>query len=201
MNIIKVAIILVIATFVVSCSDNKNIEKLDLNSIPRQTVVNMRAVQSQNGLLQMRMEAPLMERFENDTTSFELFSKGFDVKGFNEEGFLETQITSNQAKHTTTRRNEKWEAYGNVVIKNFIKGEMMETDTLYWDRERKIIFTHCFVKMYSQDGYMQGYGMESDEMARNATINRPFDSYGIIKDSLSPQYKDTVNIIGPLPRN
>ncbi len=157
----------------------------------------MFAVQSQDGILQMRMEAPLMQRFQNDTTSYELFNEGFDVYGYTEEGLLETHITSDRAKHTTFKKNEKWEAFGNVVIKNFIKGEIMETDTLYWDREKKRIYTHCFVKMYSPDGYMQGYGMESDDMARNAIINKPFDSYGIIKDSLSPQYRDTVNVIGP----
>ena len=35
-----VAIILLIATLVMSCSNNKNLESLDLNSIPRQTIVD-----------------------------------------------------------------------------------------------------------------------------------------------------------------
>ena len=193
-----VAIILLIATLVMSCSNNKNLESLDLNSIPRQTIVDMFAVQTQDGQLQMRMEAPLMQIFKNDTNSFELFNEGFNVYVYNEEGLLETYIKSDKAKHTTAKKNEKWEAFGNVVITNYIKGEKMETDTLYWDREEKKIFTHCFVKMFSPDGYMQGYGLDSDEMARNAIINRPFDSYGIIKDSTSPVYIDTVNFIGPI---
>ena len=194
----KVAIILFIATFVMSCKNDKNQEIIDLNKVPRQIVVDMFAVQTQDGQLQMRMEAPLMQRFQNDSTSFELFSEGFYVYAYNEDGFLETVIRSDVAKHTTAKKNEKWEAFGNVVITNHIKGERMLTDTLYWDREMKKIYTHCFVKMYSPDGYMQGYGTESDEMARNAIINRPFDSYGIIKDSTSPIYIDTVNIIGQI---
>ena len=46
--------------------------------------------------------------------------------------------------------------------------------------------------------YMQGYGMESDELARNAIIIKPFDSYSIIKDSTEVLYIDTVNFVGPL---
>jgi hypothetical protein len=46
--------------------------------------------------------------------------------------------------------------------------------------------------------YMQGYGMESDELARNAIILKPFDSYSIIKDSTEVLYIDTVNFVGPL---
>lgn len=199
-----VAIVTAIATIVVSCSDKTpQGQIIDINAIPRQTVKDMYAVQTNNGMLQMRMEAKLMQRFQNDSTkiSYELFPEGFDVYAYNKDGLLETHIHSEVAKHSTTKYDEKWEAYGNVVIRNFIKGERMETDTLYWDRETKRIFTHRLVKMYSPQGFMQGYGMHSDEMARNARIMRPFDSFGIISnDSTSTEYVDTVNLVGPQKR-
>ena len=199
-----VAIVTAIATIVVSCSDQTpQGQIIDINAIPRQTVKDMYAVQTNNGMLQMRMEAKLMQRFQNDSTkiSYELFPEGFDVYAYNKDGLLETHIHSEVAKHSTTKNDEKWEAYGNVVIRNFIKGERMETDTLFWDRETKRIFTHRLVKMYSPQGFMQGYGMHSDEMARNARIMRPFDSFGIISnDSTSTEYVDTVNLVGPQKR-
>ena len=126
-----------------------------------------------------------MERYDNDSLSCELFPTGFKVYAYNELGELETQIVSDVAKHTTTKdkdnKVETWEAFGNVVITNIKKNEKLQTDTLYWDREKGSIYTHSLVKMYSPQGFMQGYGMESDEMARNAHILRPFDSYGIIR--------------------
>lgn len=202
-NIIRYTYMVVTAiavtTFVISCKGGETEQPLDLSALPVQTVQGMNAVQTTNGMLQMRMESPLMQRFENDTVSYELFPEGFDVYAYNEKGELETQIRSDIAKHTTTKKKkERWEAFGNVVITNFIKGERMETDTLYWDRDKGKIHTHSFVKMFSPSGYMQGYGMESDEMARNAQIRRPFDSYGIIsRDSTNNGYIDTVNFIGP----
>lgn len=194
-----VAMALAVATIVISCKDEIQEEPLDLTKIPVQTIENMNAVQTSNGMLQMRMEAPLLQRFQNDEESYELFPDGFDVYAYNNEGLLETQIRSDIAKHTTSSKGkeEKWEAFGNVVITNFIKGERMETDTLYWDRDKGRIHTHVLVKMYSPSGYMQGYGMESDEMARNARILRPFDSYGIISRDSSRVYIDTVNFVGP----
>ena len=187
-----------VTTFVISCKGEEASEPLDLSAMPVQTVQGMKAVQTENGLLQMRMEAQLLQRFDNDSVSYELFSQGFDVYAYNEEGELETQIKSDVAKHTTTKKKEEtWEAYGNVVITNFLKGERMETDTLYWDREKGRIFTHCLVRMYSPSGYMQGFGMESDEMARNARIERPFDSYGIVSRDSTAIYVDTVNFVGP----
>ena len=190
---------LVVTTFVISCKEEIAEEPLDLTTIPLQTVENMNALQTRNGILQMRMEAPLLQRFENEEESYELFPNGFFVYAYNEEGMLETQIESKVARHTTSAKGkqETWEAYGDVVITNFIKGERMETDTLYWDREKGKIYTHCLVKMYSPSGYMQGFGMESDEMARNASIKRPFDSYGIVSRDSSAVYVDTVNFVGP----
>ena len=205
-NVIKemvlVAIALAVATNAVPCSNKVDQgEIVDINKVPRQVIGGMYAVQTNNGGLQMRLEADLMERFQNDSTneSYELFPEGFKVYAYNEEGLLETHIYSDIAKHTTIKDGEKWEAYGNVVVENYIKGQQLFTDTLYWDREEGKIYTDCLVEMYSPDGYMKGYGMESDEMARNASILVPFDSYAIIGDSLS-YYVDTANFIGPVAR-
>ena len=113
-NIALVVITFVITTIVVSCADKTVVgEVVDINVIPRQTVDNMSAMQTKNGKLQMRMEAKKMMRFQNDCTnvSYELFPEGFDVYAYNEEGSLETHIHSEVAKHTTTKKEEKWDYY------------------------------------------------------------------------------------------
>ena len=51
-------------------------DKLDLKTVPLQTIDNMFAVQTKNGVIVMRLEADLMERFENDTASRETFPRG-----------------------------------------------------------------------------------------------------------------------------
>ena len=133
--------------------------------------------------------------------SYELFPKGLAVFGYNEDGLLETEITADNGRHVKMEKDdsEQWEAYGNVVVRNIINQEVMETDTLYWDREKKTIYTDCLVKLSSPQGFMQGYGMESDERARNARLLKPFDGYAIIsEDSTGTGYVDTVNFIGPM---
>ena len=170
-----------------------------LDETPMQTVDGMFVVHSENGKIQMRMEADLMQRFERDTLSFEYFPEGFNVYAYTEEGLLETHIKSDKAKHLKYKDGrESWEAFGNVVIKNLIKNEVMETDTLYWDQKNEKIHTHCYVKMYSPSGLMQGYGMESDQRARNSIIYRPFNSYGIVVQDSTEVVIDSVNFIGPL---
>ena len=175
-------------------------EALDLSETPVQTVRDMFIVQTENSGLQMRAEAPLMEKYEKgDTLSYELFPEGFNVFGYTDEGLLETRITSDNARHLKYKDGrETWEAFGNVVVQNLIKQETMETDTLYWDQKEEKIYTHRYVKMYSPQGFMQGYGMESDQRARDSKLFNPFNSYGIVAQDTTEVVIDTVNFIGPL---
>ena len=53
--------------------------------------------------------------------------------------------------------------------------------------------------MYSPAGYMQGFGMRSDDMARNAIIQRPFNSYGVVEQDSTKVVLDSVNFVGPFP--
>ena len=175
-------------------------DSINLEEAPGQTVDDMFIVQTNNGKIQMRAEAPLMERYERDTLSFELFPEGFFVYGYTDDEKLETEIVADNARHLKYKDGrESWEAFGNVVVKNLIKQEVMETDTLYWDQKNEKIYTHCYVRMYSPDGFMQGYGMESDQRARNSIIFNPFNSYGILEQD-EDVLVDSVNFIGPVQK-
>ena len=188
-----------VAFVVISCKGKlAEADALNINEVPVQTVDGMFIVQTENGRIQMRTEAPVMERYERDTLSYEMFPKGFFVYGYTDDEKLETEIVADRAKHMKHKDGrESWEAYGNVVVKNLIKQEVMETDTLYWDQKNEKIYTHCYVRLYSPDGFMQGYGMESDQRARNSIIFNPFNSYGILEQG-NDILIDSVNFIGPL---
>ena len=198
-----IATALAVAFVVYSCkSDLGEAEVLKIDETPVQSVRNMFIVQSENGQIQMRASADLMQKYERDTLSYELFPEGFSVYGYTDDGLLETEIVADNAKHTKYEDGrETWEAFGNVVVKNLIKEEVMETDTLYWDQKNEKIYTHCYVKMYSPSGFMQGYGMESDQRARNSIIFNPFNSYGIVVEDSTRVVIDSVNFIGPLLKN
>ena len=159
-------------------------------------------VDSENGVLKVRLEGGKMERYQTDSLSFELFPEGVMVYSYNEEGMLESTIEAEGARHTksATTDAETWVAYGNVIIKNIINQETMETDTLYWDRDQEKIHTDCYVRMYSPDGFMQGYGMVSDQKAKNSIILKPFNSYGIVEKDSTLVLIDSVNFIGPLQK-
>ena len=171
-----------VAFVVYSCKGKlSEAEKLDLSVTPLQRVDSMFFV-------------------ETDTLDYELFPEGFNLYGYASDGNLETIIVADEARHDKATRAsaEIWKAYGHVVVRNVIKQERIETDTLYWDRAAGEIFTDCYVKLFSPSGFMQGYGMRSDEMARNSIVHKPFDSYGVVVQDSTEVVIDTANFIGPL---
>lgn len=202
-NIMKMTATATAVAFVVYSCKGKLAEAdtLDLSETPVQIVDDMFIIQSENGVVKMRAEAPRMEKYERDTLDYELFPDGFFVYGYDESGKLETEIVADNARHLKYEDGrESWEAFGNVVVKNLINQEVMETDTLYWDQKNEKIYTHCYVRMYSPDGFMQGYGMESDQRARSSILYNNFNNYAIIVKDSTQVLIDSVNFIGPFQK-
>ena len=198
-----IASTLVLAFALYSCKSNlAEAQKLDLSVTPIQVVDTMLLINSDNGRLKMRIESPRMEVYEYDTLSYNYFPKGIHVFGYNEESqLLETTIVADEARHNKYKHGDDiWSAYGNVVVKNILKREMIETDTLYWDAKNKEIWTDCYVRLSSKDGMMQGYGMRSDEMARNSILLHPFDNTFFVDSDSTKVVIDTLNFIGPLQK-
>lgn len=191
-----------VAFVVYSCKGKlAETDAIKLGEAPVQKVDNMFIVQTENSIIKLRAEAPLMERYENDSLSYELFPEGILVLGYTEDGRLETEIIADNAIHRDYKDGrESWEAFGNVVVKNLINQETMETDTLYWDQENEKIYTHCYVRMYSPDGFMQGYGMQSDQRARDTELFRPFNNYAIMIQDSTAVVVDSVNFVGPIQK-
>ncbi len=66
-----------VAFIVYSCKGKLGeADSIVLAETPVQTVDDMFIVQSENGMIKMRAEAPLMQKYERDTLWYELFPEG-----------------------------------------------------------------------------------------------------------------------------
>ena len=123
-----------------------------------------------------------------------------------EDGLLESVIIADKALHKVPKgesaesSDEVWEAFGNVLLHNVLNRQTLETDTLYWDRSRQEVYTDCYVRLYSPDGFMQGYGMRSDDRMKNARLDNNFSSYVYVQRDTSEVVIDSVNFIGPFQK-
>ncbi len=207
-TLVRIASVSALAILIISCRHKlAEAEALDLSQTPLQTINDVFAIQTKNGNLSMRVEAPRMERYETDTSTFESFPDGISIYGYTEDGVLESIIVADDGRHITGKKRgadrvkpEIWEAFGNVIIHNVPKQETMETDTIYWDRAHEEIYTDCYVEFFSPDGYLQGTGMRSDDRGANAILYNAVNSYAVAEKDTTAVLVDSVNFIGPLLR-
>ena len=86
---------------------------------------------------------------------------GVHFERFDENMKIDANLHSNYAKYLS---NEKlWELKGDVKMTN-IKGELFETEQLFWDQGLKKIYSNSLVKITQTTSIVRGgMGFESNE--------------------------------------
>ncbi|MDR0295512.1 MAG: LPS export ABC transporter periplasmic protein LptC [Prevotellaceae bacterium] len=162
----------------VSCGDDKG-KLVDLGAgkeIISTEVHNLDVIYTEYGNTKTLLRTPLLQRYMFNDEPYSVFSKGFFVQLFDEEVQLESQITADYALYKE-KPAELWKAVGNVVVINFQKDQTLTTDTLYWNRPEKSIYTDALVRIKTGDGLIIGRnGMTSDEKFSEYEIRAVGDS-------------------------
>ena len=114
---------------------------------------------SDKGVVRIKAIAPTATRFVKEKPYYE-FSNGIKLLFYNAEHKIENTLT---AKYATAYENShSMTARDSVVVINN-KGELLNTDELIWDEEKKIIYSNSFVKITTADEIIYGNGMTANE--------------------------------------
>ncbi len=152
--------LLITAVFVVSCEKKIGIiEKTDILTLPSVTVKNFETIFTDSGRIQLVLSAPLMESFKNTDSPYSEFRSGINVFFYDGHKEPVASVIAKYAKYTDNKT--LWELKDSVIAVNEA-GDKLETELLYWDQKKALIYTDRFVKITSQDQEVQGFGFESD---------------------------------------
>ncbi|HKK42133.1 MAG TPA: LPS export ABC transporter periplasmic protein LptC [Bacteroidales bacterium] len=165
-----IALISLIGTLLISCEKRANeIPKSDLLSMPSLSAKNFETVFTDSGKVQLILSSPLMEQYDNKETPYTEFRKGIKVTLF--KGIEDTvgEVTAKYAKYT--QKENLWELKDSVVVINK-DHDKLETELLYWNEDKDLIYTDRFVKISSTDQIIQGYGFESDTHLEHRKIKK-----------------------------
>ncbi len=163
-------------SFIVSCTANiDQINALDEKD-DKATVIakNSEIIYTENGKVKLKILAPVTKIYQNTTEPYNEFPEGITVYTFNDSMVIESELTSKYANHY--EHKGLWSASNNVVAKNS-KGETLNTEHLFWDQKKKIIYSDDMVKITTADGVQYGQGFLSDESFSNWEIKKPVGYY------------------------
>ena len=159
------------AILLISCREQqKKEERIDPGLMTQQSE-NLTIVNSSNGTLSYRFETPLLEGYDMAVEPYMEFRKGVKITTFNDSTkMVEATLRANYAIFYKNR--ELWEAKGDVEVVN-AKGEMLETQQLFWNQKTHKIYSHVDSKVTQGEDVMIGEGFISNENFSDFSFRRP----------------------------
>ncbi|MDR2936720.1 MAG: LPS export ABC transporter periplasmic protein LptC [Rikenellaceae bacterium] len=157
---------------------------------------NLTIINSVDGKLSYRFETPLLERYELADEPYIEFTKGVKIESYNDSTHIkESELVADHAKYIEPI--QLWEARGNVVAKND-KGEVLETQQLFWDQKADRIYSRVDTKIIQRDGETEiiGIGFESDSKLDSINFYQPS---GHVMVDASPSDSTSVENSTPAP--
>lgn len=118
----------------------------------------------------MEIRAPLMNVYSKVDKEFDEFPQGIVVRAYDSTGTSTTMIRAKYALYL--RRKKLWDARHKVVAVNE-QGDSIQTERMFWDEERKLIYSDENVRIRTADALLFGKGFESDERFNNWEIRYP----------------------------
>lgn len=170
----KIAV--VITAIFLLCSGCKNdisvVKSLTIKEkSPTETSKKMHLYFSEAGEVKNEFIFAQMNKYEYPEPYYE-YPKGLEVIAFGEDGVKETTLTANYGINYEGKK--LMEVKYNVVITNYKTGEIIETEQLVWDMEKRFIYSNTQIKQTKADGSVFiGERFESDETLSKYTIFKP----------------------------
>jgi len=160
---------LILTAFCVFSCEKKDvtIQKIDILTLPSLTAKDFTTTYTDSGRMQLVLSAPLMESYDKTDPAYSEFRSGLKVYFYDGQKEPVASVTAKFAKYTDNKN--LWELQDSVVAVNET-GEKLETELLFWDQKKSLIYTDRFVKITTEDQIIQGYGLESDPRLSNRKI-------------------------------
>jgi LPS export ABC transporter protein LptC len=105
---------------------------------------------SDSAMLKVRIVTKELNRFRKaDAKPYIEFPKGMHVYFYDENKNVKAEVS---ARYAIYRESEKlWEAQNDVVVVN-VEQDRLNTEQLFWDENKQVIYTHKFAKVTKADG-------------------------------------------------
>jgi len=135
------------------------IDGFDILTLPSLSGKNINTVFTDSGKVQLIMSSPVMETWDNLGNSYTEFRRGMKIEFFDGQKEPVADVVAKYAKYVD--KEKLWELNDSVVVVNK-SGDKLETEQLFWDQEKELIFTERFVKITNENQTVMGTGFESD---------------------------------------
>ena len=155
-----------------SCrNDVQTVLSLDyVDTLPEVSARDIEILYSEKGRVQIKLLSPrLVNKTEEEPIL--IFPEGFTVFFYDSAMTLQSTIKADYG--ISYEKKKIMEARHNVVVENMEKGETLNTEELFWDRGKELIYSDKFVKLTTGEQIITGDGLTSAEPFEELVISNP----------------------------
>ena len=167
---ITVALATVMLLLFSSCSGKKKefgAAITERDSLPVMDTRGVESLVSDSGVISYRLSAEEWLVYDKKTPSYWSFEKGVYVEKFDSLFQVEASIKADTAYYYD--KQKLWKLIHNVHIQNQ-KGENFDTELLYWDQNKKRVYSDKAVRVEQVDRIIYAEGFESNEQMTKYTF-------------------------------
>ena len=139
----------------------------DATSVPSLSTFDVNTLISDSGVTRYRIKAKEWRVYDKADEPYWIFPQGIFVEKFDEEFNTESYIISDTA--TFFNKKQLWRLRGNVHIEN-MQDERFFTEEIFWDQQKKSIYSDSAIHIERVDRIIEGVGFESNEEMTRYTI-------------------------------
>lgn len=132
----------------------------DRDKLPGLEATKITTVISDSGITRYRIYSDQWNIYDRGKDPYWDFPKGIYFEKFTPNLAIDANFRSDKARYDELKKI--WEFKGKVKAIN-LKGEMFETDLLYWDQTTERIYSDKFIRVTQQTRIINAVGFESDQ--------------------------------------
>ncbi len=150
-KITKSIVVLLGITVLLSCENNiKEVKNLTSNkNMPLQQGENIEFVYTDSTIVQYKAYAPVFQEIMVNEEKINEFMRGGKIISYKKDGTIDWTIKANYAKNYVAQ--QLWELRNNVVATSN-KGQVINTELMFWDQKKDSIYSNQYVRMTTEDG-------------------------------------------------
>lgn len=166
----SIILLLAIVISMPSCTPNKPEEIKALTNreeLPSISLIDLTSTITDSGKIKYKFITPEMLQFDQRKEPTIEFPQGLHLFIYDQNEEIDAQIKCNAAIYY--QNDELWELRNDVEAVN-TNGEIINTELMFWDGKKQIIYSDQFIKITTDTEIITGYGFESDERLENYKI-------------------------------
>ncbi|AEL24886.1 LPS export ABC transporter periplasmic protein LptC [Cyclobacterium marinum] len=154
----KCLLFAVVAIGSFSCREDVDKTQLATYEGPYRTSYEVELLHSDSAIVRTKLMADTQLEFKNGDAEF---PDGIVIHFYDKEGELSTTIRADRGY--MERKTNIYRGEGDVQVHNIEKEQKLNSEELFWDKNKKKIYTDKFVTVEEPDRIIKGTGMEADE--------------------------------------